>query len=504
MLRSEVRLLTKERRDLSIIWISTILIPSFNVRCLLGILKQRSMHVILKKVITVVSFKVLDVVDSTFKSLIYQHNIKADFMEVLQKGLQGVLDKAENKHKTTGDHFSSCYSSWAMNGDQEEDPTYKTIPIFYRKLSEYSNSLPNKLREEALKMSLQRKGEDIQSNEELMHLYNSLLANRKECDQGETISYEEIKSILVKASSTCRQLFTARSFCKLMNAESRANVKDLFNYALRKTWHRQTRIGLSQYDSTGQGYLREHEMEMYILDMIPSLCQLEGLHESFYPFYICTATRKFVFFLDPNGTGHIRISDILVSGFLDDVLQLRDANLPLPLQEDNWFCAPSALRVYGEYLNLDKDHNGMLSKEELAALGIGTLTRLFLDRLFQECQTYGGEMDYKAYLDLVLALENVNTPQAKQYFFKILDLKGQGYLDSFTLHYFFRGVREKMKEFGQEPVQFEDIKDEIYDMIKPKDPYKITLQDFQESDYGGEVISLLIDLNGLWNHENRD
>ena len=38
------------------------------------------------------------------------------------------------------------------------------------------------------------------------------------------------------------------------------------------------------------------------------------------------------------------------------------------MQESNWFSAPSALRVYGQYLNLDKDHNGMLSKEELARL----------------------------------------------------------------------------------------------------------------------------------------
>jgi len=36
------------------------------------------------------------------------------------------------------------------------------------------------------------------------------------------------------------------------------------------------------------------------------------------------------------------------------------------MQESNWFSAPSALRVYGQYLNLDKDHNGMLSKEELS------------------------------------------------------------------------------------------------------------------------------------------
>ncbi len=46
--------------------------------------------------------------------------------------------------------------------------------------------------------------------------------------------------------------------------------------------------------------------------------------------------------------------------------QLRDEDLSKDMQESNWFSAPSALRVYGQYLNLDKDHNGMLSKEELA------------------------------------------------------------------------------------------------------------------------------------------
>ena len=45
------------------------------------------------------------------------------------------------------------------------------------------------------------------------------------------------------------------------------------------------------------------------------------------------------------------------------------------MQESNWFSAPSALRVYGQYLNLDKDHNGMLSKEELARY-VTTLSEL--------------------------------------------------------------------------------------------------------------------------------
>lgn len=55
-----------------------------------------------------------------------------------------------------------------------------------------------------------------------------------------------------------------------------------------------------------------------------------------------------------------------------------------------FFLSPPA--PSGQYLNLDKDHNGMLSKEELSRYGTGTLTNIFLDRVFQECLTYDGEM----------------------------------------------------------------------------------------------------------------
>lgn len=41
-------------------------------------------------------------------------------------------------------------------------------------------------------------------------------------------------------------------------------------------------------------------------------------------------------------------------------------------------------------------------------------------------------------------------------------------------------------------------------MVKPKDPYKITLQDLVNSSQGDTVTSILIDLNGFWTYENRE
>jgi len=61
--------------------------------------------------------------------------------------------------------------------------------------------------------------------------------------------------------------------------------------------------------------------------------------------------------------------------------------------------------------------------------------------------------------------------------FRMLDVHHTGYLTEQTLHYFFKGIQEQMVSFSDEAVNFEDISNEIFDMVKPKDPRKITLQD---------------------------
>lgn len=64
------------------------------------------------------------------------------------------------------------------------------------------------------------------------------------------------------------------------------------------------------------------DLENYIQDLIPTLPQLDGLEKSFHSFYVCTAVRKFLFFLDPLRTGRVRIQDILACSFLDDLLEV--------------------------------------------------------------------------------------------------------------------------------------------------------------------------------------
>lgn len=109
-----------------------------------------------------------------------------------------------------------------------------------------------------------------------------------------------------------------------------------------------------------------------------------------------------------------------------------------------------------------------------------SLTDVFLDRVFQECLTYEGEMDYKTYLDFVLALENRAEPQSIAFLFRIIDLSGRGRLCCQTLEYYFTAVQARLGD-GSDVPRFCDVLSEVFDMVRPQNPDFITLDDLLKS-----------------------
>jgi len=56
-----------------------------------------------------------------------------------------------------------------------------------------------------------------------------------------------------------RNLFPPTIFADLYQNDpyGRVRILDLYQYTMRKIWYHHSRMGLSLYDSIGQGYLRE-------------------------------------------------------------------------------------------------------------------------------------------------------------------------------------------------------------------------------------------------------
>ncbi|KAL1233289.1 Serine/threonine-protein phosphatase 2A regulatory subunit B'' subunit gamma [Trichinella pseudospiralis] len=370
------------------------------------------------------------------------------------------------------------------------------IPVFYQplvlELSESKLFMADKLREEARASFLDRVGQQLMEPEELKLMMQEIqkwMSSRSESSTVDPtlINYEEFGQLRSLVSEKAKVFFTARTFCRLLRSDpyGRIGVNELMQYIMRKTWIYQTRISLGQYDVTGLGWLMERDVELYITDISATIPQLAHIDESLMPFYTCMAYKRFFFFLDRKRLGKIRITDMIASGFVDELLELRDVDNTNQLQDEensqdaennnaeigkNWFSLANVLNLYGIYMNLDADGNGMLSKKELMAYGSGTLTEEFVGRVFEE-----------------LAMDNKQDPA-----------------DSFSLNYFFRGIQRAMEASGCMVVKFENINDELFDMIKPKKHDQITYDDLLRSKCGGIFINILIHLDGFLSYENRE
>ena len=180
----------------------------------------------------------------------------------------------------------------------------------------------------------------------------------------------------------------------------------------------------------------------------------------------------------------------------------------------SWFAASNSQAVYALYLSLDTDHNGMLSQAELAAFHGGSFTPALLDALFSSVPLYLSaasstapllEMDYKAFLDLILALEYPHTPSSLRYFFTLLDTERAGRLSRSCVMRWFRAVRCRLQELGHEGVVSEAVlADELWDMVGPERADGLTLRDLVRCRCGHTVVSILTDVNGFWKYDHRE
>jgi serine/threonine-protein phosphatase 2A regulatory subunit B'' len=102
--------------------------------------------------------------------------------------------------------------------------------------------------------------------------------------------------------------------------------------------------------------------------------------------------RKFTFFHDKMRQGKLGINSIVFSPTLSELHELRDPDLTVDQMYTNWFSSEHTQRVYGDFLKMDADRNGMLNRQELARYRNGNLTKSFLDRVFQNVQLFNGEM----------------------------------------------------------------------------------------------------------------
>ncbi|XP_002968661.2 probable serine/threonine-protein phosphatase 2A regulatory subunit B'' subunit TON2 [Selaginella moellendorffii] len=395
-----------------------------------------------------------------------------------------------------------------------------TIPSFYkRKPSE--GSIGAKVQHLARFRFLKKQAEMLLNADDLDALWVCLRENCVIDDSTgtEKMNYEDFCHIASLCNDQigpkCRRFFSPSNFMKFEKDEyGRIAILPFYLYVMRTVSLTQARIDMSELDEDGDGLLQPPEMEAYIRGLFPNLAQLRDIPVPFLSMYCRIAARKFSFFCDPHRRGKLCIKKILLSNCLAELMELHRENeeeVSEGEHTENWFSLGSAQRICDVFLALDKDMNGTLSKQELQDYADGTYTTIFIERVFDEHVRRGKggggkarEMDFDSFLDFVLSLENRDTPEGLTYLFRCLDLQNRGFLSTGDVHTLFRDVHKKWIEGGNYDLCIDDVKDEIWDMVKPKDPLKVTLADLLACRQGGTVASMLVDVRGFWAHDNRE
>lgn len=405
------------------------------------------------------------------------------------------------------------------------DSSYELIPRFFapRKSKKSESTLRKHVRREARARLLNKKEEELLNDGVLAKLWDEFEIHESDPKGMSTwINYHAFTQVGEAMGDKCKRYFRPSIFLKFPQDEfGRVSAKAVYKYITKKEKFDRDCISLLRYDKEGNGRLTEQDLEKYVYEQIPQIPQLAGVERDFYPYYMYTAVRKFIFFHDQKRRGSIPVRTLVGSHVFaefnklrqlaDNTEELNDGDGRSQPKTPPWFSSRSALEIYAVYLNLDTDHNGMLNKKEFMNYNGGSLTGVFVDRMFQEYRMYKSgdtgemEMDYKTFLDFVLAMRNKHTREGMEYFWRLLDIHRKGYLTVFTLNYFFRAVKQKMVELGHDPVNVRDIvASEIFDMVAPREPYKITLDDLQRSRCASAIISILTDVKGFWQYDNRE
>eukprot|EP01080_Neovahlkampfia_damariscottae_P002123 gene2123-1989_t len=175
--------------------------------------------------------------------------------------------------------------------------------------------------------------------------------------------------------------------------------------------------------------------------------------------------------------------------------------------ELNFFSYEHFYVIYCKFWELDEDKDSLISAEDLQYYDNYSLNPLIVERVIEG---YGrkpkseveNKLNYEDFIWFILSEEDKTSKTSIEYFFRCLDLDGDGVLSHYELESFYQYQLLRMEE--DEPVSFEFIIDQLYDIIKPKKKPLFTLNDLKTSRLVYLFFNTFCNYNKFMLYEQRD
>ncbi|MGH0134425.1 UNVERIFIED_CONTAM: hypothetical protein FKN15_075464, partial [Acipenser sinensis] len=136
--------------------------------------------------------------------------------------------------------------------------------------------------------------------------------------------------------------------------------------------------------------------------------------------------------------------------------------------------------IYCKFWELDADHDLYIDQKDLARHNDHALSPKMIERIFSGAVT------------------------SIEYWFRCMDLDGDGVLSMYELEYFYEEQCQKLENMAIEPLPFEDCLCQMLDLVKPECEGKITLHDLKKCKLSHIFFDTFFNIEKYLDHEQKD
>jgi len=242
-----------------------------------------------------------------------------------------------------------------------------------------------------------------------------------------------------------------------------------------------------------------------VIDDHPGLKFLRAAPD-FHLRYIETVVARIYYNINLSWTGKITLQELRRSNLLP-VLQVLSSEEDIN-QITDYFSYEHFYVIYCKFWSLDQDHDLLISKEDLARHQDASISARIIDRIFsgivskQIART--GKMSYSDFVWFLIAEEDKKHRRAIEYWFRLMDLDGDGFISMYELEYFYYEQMKRLELMNIEALPFLDTACQILDLINPKEKNKISLADLKRTKMATIFFDTFINLEKYLEHESRE